>query len=633
MCGICGIALREGLVEKKRLQAMTDVLHHRGPDDGGIMVDHNVGLGHRRLSIVDLQGGHQPMTNEDGSIWIAYNGEIYNHEEIRKRLIGSGHKYKTKSDTETILHLYEDTGPSCVEKLRGMFAFSLWDSENKKLILARDRVGIKPLYYFFEQGNLVWGSEIKAILESEYVRPKLEMKSLPAFLANRYTSGENTLFEGIKRLLPGHLLTWQDGHIKIIPYWKLEFSEPEEPSKENDIVDEFTRIFEESVKMRLMSDVPLGMFLSGGIDSSAIAAVMSKMVDQPIKTFSVGFEEREANELYYARLISQRYGTDHHEVIITPNEFFVVVPRLIWQEDEPIAFPSSIPLYFLSKLARKHVKVVLTGEGSDELLAGYGKYKKTLLNFSFGKAYENLIPAFARSALREIIEKHSPLPLVGEKLKRTFFYLKPEIESLYFDNFSVFSRHALKNLFSFQTLESLNSVDPYEVEKKHFYGDGVTGLLNSILYTDIKTYLQELLMKQDQMSMAASIESRVPFLDHKLVEFVANISPEYKIRGWTTKYLLRKSMQNVLPREVLQRKKMGFPVPIGQWFRRGRFIDIKEYLLGSRTTARGLFNRKYIEKLLNSHNSGQQDHSERLWCLFNLEIWNRIFIDGELMWK
>jgi asparagine synthase (glutamine-hydrolysing) len=569
------------------------------------------------------------MSNEDGTIWIAYNGEVYNHDEVRKRLISTGHRYNTRSDTETLIHLYEDKELESVEELRGMFAYSLWDGLKKRLILVRDRLGIKPLYYYFNDGDLIWGSEIKAILESGFLKSCLRLESLPDYLANHYTSGDETLFEGVKRLLPGHILIWEDGEIKIQQYWDLKFGTSNESSDENDLIEEFRGLFEHSVKLRLMSDVPLGMFLSGGIDSSAILAVMGMMIDQPVKTFSVGFREREGNELHYARMVSKIYKTDHHEVTVTPEMFFNALPRLIWQEDEPIAFPSSIPLYFVSELAQNHVKVVLTGEGSDELLAGYAKYKKTLLNLRIGDLYTGFLPRDVRSEIRGVIDRMAPYSRIRTKLIRTFLYLDPGIESIYFDNFSVFSRNDIRNLLTPQAMDKLNGTDPYEMNLYYFNRNNAQNLLDRILYTDIKTYLHELLMKQDQMSMAASIESRVPFLDHKLVEFVAKLPPSLKLRGWTTKYILRKAMEDILPQEILHRKKMGFPVPIREWFRKGAFQDLQEYLLGDRTMARGCFNRTYIKNLLNSHISGFQDHSERLWSLLNFEIWNRIFIDGE----
>ena len=630
MCGISGIALKDGEVSRERLRAMTDVLQHRGPDDSGIFIHKNIGLGHRRLSIIDLKGGHQPMSNEDESIWVVYNGEIYNHDEIRKELVENGHNYNTRSDTETIIHLYEDKGIDGVNDFRGMFAYALWDSRKRQVILVRDRLGVKPLYYYYNEGNLIWGSEIKAILESGYLKPSLRLESLPDYLANRYTSGEETLFKGIKRLLPGHILVWQDGNIKIHRYWDIQYNKTPELIREEDITHEFLSLFEYSVKLRLMSDVPLGVFLSGGIDSSAIVAVMSKMVDQPIKTFSVAFQEREANELNYSRIVSRMYGTDHHEVIVTPEAYFKKLPKLIWHEDEPIAFPSSIPLYFVSELARNHVKVVLTGEGSDELLAGYAKYKKTLMNLRLGRLYNNIFPDIVRLKMRGAIDSMPIHSTVRQKLIRTFLYLDPAMESTYFDNFSVFSRKEIKNLLSPEVRGALNNINPYKINMGYFNSSNAGNLLDRILYTDIKTYLHELLMKQDQMSMAASIESRVPFLDHKLVEFAANLPPRLKLRNWTTKYILKKSLEGILPKEILYRKKMGFPVPIKAWFKNGIFPHLQEYILGERAMARGYFKREYIGNLLNSHINGTQDNSERLWSLLNFEIWNRIFIDGDI---
>ncbi len=629
MCGICGLALKEQLVDEKKLREMTDTLIHRGPDDSGLFVDRNIGLGHRRLSIIDLKGGHQPMSNEDKSVWIAYNGEVYNHAALRERLIASGHRYQTKSDTETLIHLYEEDGLEGIHQLRGMFAYSLWDARHKQVILVRDRLGIKPFYYYFDEGNLFWGSEIKALFASGYVKPRFRMQSLPDYLANRYTSAEDTLFEGIKRLLPGHVLVWKNGKIDIRQYWDIHFKEPHEPVDEAALVEEFGGLFEEAVKMRLMSDVPLGVFLSGGIDSSAIAAVMSKLVSEPIKTFSVAFKEREGNERQYARMVSQRFRTDHYEVIVTPESFFGHLPKLIWHEDEPIAFPSSVPLYFVSELARSKVKVVLTGEGSDELLAGYAKYRKTLINAAFGNVYSSVVPAAVRKLLRNATGALPRDSKFRQKLSRTFLYLEPDIESIYFDNFSVFSRQELKSLLSSNAQTMLDDVSPFAMNMEYFQKSDARNLLDRILYTDIKTYLHELLMKQDQMSMAASIESRVPFLDHKLVEFAATLPSSLKLRGAMTKYILKQSLTNVLPREILFRRKMGFPVPLKTWFQRGMFPKLREYLLGERTLSRGYFNKRYVEQLLHDHTTGIQDHSERIWSLVNFELWNRIFIDGD----
>ena len=630
MCGICGIAIPNKMgrnVDESLLISMRDTLTHRGPDDSGLFLGSSVGLGHRRLSIVDLAGGQQPMPNEDGTVWIVFNGEIYNHLEIRPRLEQQGHVYRTTSDTETIIHLYEEKGARAVEDLRGMFAFALWDVKRRKLVLARDRLGIKPLYYTIsDYGVICFASEIKALIKARAVRAELNYDALADYAANRATSGEDTMFRGVKRLLPGHTLTWCDGRVEIERYWDVSFRKPDHPQSERALVDRFEELFCESVRLRLMADVPLGMFLSGGIDSSAIAAVMSEMVNEPIKTFSVAFNEREANELDFARIVARSFKTDHHEIVVSPDQFFDVLPSLVYQEDEPIAHPSSIPLYFVSRLASEHVKVVLTGEGSDELIAGYDKYRKTVFNLSLGRAYHRLMP----SSLRRLPEHAIRVlpPHVRRKLSRTFLCLKPEIQEIYFDNFSVFSRALQPELFTTATRERMGDPDPYRASLMHIDQSDARQLLDQLLAADLKTYLHELLMKQDQMSMAASIESRVPFLDHKLVEFVSALPVSMKLRGLTTKYILRRSMQSRLPKEILSRKKMGFPVPLGAWLR-GPFRHVlDEYVLGARACKRGIFDPEFVQSLVARHLAGE-DHAERLWMLINFEMWQRTFIDGE----
>jgi asparagine synthase (glutamine-hydrolysing) len=634
MCGFCGIALPRGLkrdVDKETLIGMRDSVVHRGPDDAGIFISGGVGLGHRRLSIVDLGGGHQPMPNEDKTVWIAYNGEVYNHRSLRAGLEERGHLYRTESDTETIIHLYEEEGARAVEKLRGMFAFAIWDSKRDRLLLARDRLGIKPLYYTVsDDGAISFASEIKALIESRAVRPELNYDALPDYAANRYTSGEQTLFRGVKRLLPGHTLTWEDGRIEIDRYWDVSFAKPDEPLREDEYVERFSELFEEAVRLRLMADVPLGMFLSGGIDSSAIAAAMSTMVAEPIKTFSVAFAEREANELEYARMVSRMYGTDHHEIVVTPEQFFDALPSLVYQEDEPIAHPSSVPLYFVSKLASDHVKVVLTGEGSDELLAGYGKYARTLYNLAAGRVYRRAVSGGLRGWVRRRVESLDSTSRVKRKLSRTFLCIEPEIEEIYFDNYSVFSRAMQRRLFAGEARERIGSGDPYRTTIDYINSSDADGLLDQMLAADLKTYLHELLMKQDQMSMAASIESRVPFLDHKLVEFAAALPVGMKLRRLETKYVLRRAMRDRLPKEILTRKKMGFPVPVGRWFRREFRWVVEEYILGARALSRGVFDSEYVRELVERHDRGEE-HSERLWSLVNFEIWQRRFIDGEMI--
>ncbi|MGE3465557.1 MAG: asparagine synthase (glutamine-hydrolyzing) [Pyrinomonadaceae bacterium] len=630
MCGINGIALSTNSgrqVSETKLVAMRDVLHHRGPDDGGIFIDGNVGLGHRRLSIVDVAHGAQPMFNGDRTAVIVYNGEVYNHAHSRDDLAARGHAFENRSDTETILHLYEEYGRDCVEHMRGMFAFAIWDTRKRELFIARDRFGVKPLYYIHAQdGSLYFASEIKSLLEAGAVTAEINYNALPDQLANHGTSGDETLYLDVKRLLPGHTMVWNDGKLDIREYWDLNFEPKHEIRSDTEYIEDWRELFRESVEMRLMADVPLGMFLSGGIDSSAIAAMMSTMVSEPIKTFSIGFREREANELEYARLVADTFGTDHHEFTITPKQFFDELPNLVWHEDEPIGFIASVPLYFVSKLASEHVKVVLTGEGADETLAGYGRYSKALKLLSYGEKYESVTPSFLRNAVRGGV---ATLPsAMGNKLGRTFLSRESDIENLFFDNFGVFPKRFQKDLFSKRTRGRIADLDPYTRQNAWLAKCDAEDVLDQLLYADTKTYLHELLMKQDQMSMAASIESRVPFLDHKLVEFAARMPRELKLRGGTTKWILREAMKGILPSAILDRPKMGFPVPVGAWFR-GEFKHIvDEYVLGARAMDRGLFDGDFVRLLVAEHNAGI-DHDERIWSLVNFEIWQRRFIDGE----
>ncbi|MFZ0063005.1 MAG: asparagine synthase (glutamine-hydrolyzing) [Pyrinomonadaceae bacterium] len=634
MCGINGIALSRQsgrTLSRDVLTQMRDIITYRGPDDEGLFIEGNVGLGHRRLSIVDVAAGHQPMTNEDGSLHITYNGEIYNHADFRSSLEARGHVYQTHCDTETILHLYEEYGEACVNHLRGMFAFAIWDRRKHQIFIARDRLGVKPLYYVHtDDGSLYFGSEIKTLIEAGAVKPQINFSALPDYLANHSTSGDETLFAGVKRLLPGHTLVWSDGKIRIDRYWDVSFAKPTDDKRnEEDYIAEWRALFETSVKLRLMADVPLGMFLSGGIDSSAIAGVMSRMVDEPIKTFSVAFAEREANELEYARLVARAFKTDHHEVVVSPEDFFKVLPKLVWHEDEPLAHPSSVALYFVSRLASQQVKVVLTGEGSDELLAGYGRYRKTVLNLALGARYQNVTTAGIRKAIQSGIEVMPSGSKLKQKLSRSFLSLQPDIESIYFDNFAVFPRSMQSRLLTEQAGEQIGHCDPYIGVRALLSQTDATSLLDRLLYADIKTYLHELLMKQDQMSMATSIESRVPFLDHKLVEFTSRLPERLKLRGWTTKYILRESMKSILPETILSRPKMGFPVPIGSWFRGAYAGVVDEYILSDRASSRGIFNVDFVKDLVKRHQVGGENHSERLWALVNFEIWMRQFFDGE----
>ncbi len=631
MCGINGIAFSSQSnrqINERALEKMRDVIYHRGPDDGGIFIDGGIGLGHRRLSIVDVSHGAQPMYNFNKSVVIIYNGEVYNHADYREELEAKGYVFQNRSDTETILHLYEEYGSKCVDKLRGMFAFAIWDKNKRELFIARDRLGVKPLYYVHDtDGNLFFGSEIKTLLEANAIKPELNYNALPDQMANHGTSGDETLFANVKRLLPGHTLSWKGGKIAVEKFWEVKYSPKHESKSDAEFVDEWRELFRKSVELRLMADVPLGMFLSGGIDSSAIGAMMSKMVDEPIKTFSVGFAEREANEFEYARIVSKAFKTEHHEITITPQQFFAELPNLVWHEDEPLGFIASVPLYFVSKLAQEHVKVVLTGEGSDEILGGYGRYHKTLLNLAYGDKYESLTPSFARNFVKNAV---GAMPTsMKKKLSRTFLALPNDIESLYLDNFAVFPNRFQEKIFTSETRAKIGDAKPYSILNEYLANCDAENVLDQLLYADTKTYLHELLMKQDQMSMAASIESRVPFLDHKLVEYTAKLPEKYKIRGSETKWILREAMKGILPEKILTRAKMGFPVPVGKWFRHEFRHIVDEYVLGERAVSRGVFEPNFVREIAAKHNSGE-NHDEKLWFLVNFEIWQRRFFDGEV---
>jgi len=634
MCGICGIVTgprSARIVRRDQVERMCHSIRHRGPDGEGIFLEPGVALGHRRLSIVDVAHGAQPMASDDGRYQLVYNGEVYNHPVLMPQLQAEGVRYRTHCDTETVLHLYERVGKALPSQLRGMFAIAIWDRTERELFLVRDRFGVKPVYYaHLEDGTLLFGSEIKAILASGELRAALNAPALPDFLANYAPSGDETLFSGIKRLPAGHSLTWKDGAITIAPYWDLTFAEGTLDGRSDaSLVEEYHERFRDAVKMRLMADVPLGMFLSGGIDSAAITAVMSGLVDEPIKTFSVAFAEREANELAYARIVSERYRTDHHEVVVSPQDFFGALPQLVWHEDEPIAHPSSIALNFVSRLAAERVKVVLTGEGSDETLAGYNRYRVTIYNSRFGSRYESLAPDALRAAVRGGIDALPGSTGLRRKLERTFLYLPSDLDTIYFDNFAVFGRARQEEVLAPAMRARLAGIDPYAAHHAALARTGAKSLLNRLLYADTKTYLHELLMKQDQMSMAASIESRVPFLDHPLVEFAAALPLRMKLRGVTTKYILREAMKTSLPPEILSRKKMGFPVPVGAWFAGAFRHVVDEFVLSPRAAARGLFDMNAISAMADRHMRGEQKHDQRLWALVNLEIWQRIFLDGE----
>jgi asparagine synthase (glutamine-hydrolysing) len=633
MCGIAGVIKfgRDARVQVDTIRQMCSVMAHRGPDDDGFYVSGPVGLGMRRLSIVDLARGHQPISNEDETAWIVFNGEIYNHAELREQLQARGHRYRTNSDTETIIHLYEEYGRDCVRHLRGMFAFAIWDVNKQRIFMARDRLGIKPLYYRLTPESLVFGSEIKVVL-AEGTQPKFNRQVLPEYLAFGYVSGNESFYEGILKLMPGHTVeVGLDGRVSIEPYWDLPVTDEDSSHGETYYVENYRDLLEQAVNSHLMSDVPLGVFLSGGIDSSAVAALMTKLRHAPVETFSVGYAEDQYSELPYARVVAEHLKSVHHEVLVSREQFFDALPQLIWHEDEPIAWPSSVPLYFVARLARERVKVVLTGEGSDETLGGYARYAFTLKNASLDRYYRGVVPGAVRRQIRNTIQDSS---WISATLRRKLAHTPLARDgsswaSLYFDNFlCAFSETEQHTLLSDEVAAEFKAGAAYEGSLA--YWERSSGdMLHRLLYTDIKTYLVELLMKQDNMSMAASIESRVPFLDHVLLEFATNIPRKFQLRGLSGKRILKKAVQDLLPHEIIYRKKLGFPTPWSRWLKGPQLQEIRDLLLEPRSLERKLFKPSAIERLFDEHKAGHIDHYDRIWRLLNLELWHRVCVESE----
>jgi asparagine synthase (glutamine-hydrolysing) len=608
---------------------------HRGPDDDGFYVSGNVGLAMRRLSIIDLQAGHQPLSNEDGTVWVVYNGEIYNHQELRPLLEERGHRYRTRTDTETIVHLYEEYGRDCVRHLRGMFAFALWDTRRRRLFAARDRLGIKPFYYHHSTDAFLFASEIKAILAYPGVEAEFNRAVLPEYLAFGYLAGSDSFFTGVKKLLPGHTLELEpSGELRIQRYWDLPTPPESEKKTKSFYINTYREMLEGAVSSHLMSDVPVGVFLSGGVDSSVVAALMTKIRREPIQTFSVGYEETPYSELPYAGTVAKHIGSVHHEVRVGCREFFDALPKLIWHEDEPIVWPSSVALYFVAELAREHVTVVLTGEGSDETLAGYTRYPWTLWNSRLDGIYRHSVPAGLRQRFRTALQDSA---LVGADLRRklSHSFLARDGNSwasFYFDNFyCAFSAAEQDELLSDDLREEFRALPATAYQNSLAYWDRSSGdLICRLLYTDIKTYLVELLMKQDNMSMAASIESRVPFLDHVLVEFAASIPARFKTRGLEGKLILKAAVEDLLPHSIIHRRKLGFPTPWSGWLAGPQLDLIESLLIEPRSLERGLFRPESVRRVFAEHRARYVDHDDRIWRLLNLELWHRAFIDGEV---
>ncbi len=634
MCGICGFFHIASQPDESCLERMCAAISHRGPDSSEVSLfsgtGGDCGLGHVRLSIIDLVGGLQPMSNKDASVWISYNGEVYNHLLLKEDLEKRGYQYKSRCDTESLVYLYEEYGEAIPEYLRGMFAFAIWDAKKQQLLLCRDRLGIKPLYYAMVEGGIVFASEIKAILASGLISPQIEPSAMIEYTSLGYVADEQTLFAGIKKLPGGHTLLFRPGQeAKIDCYWDVRYDQQVKVDEE-EAVARIRELFYASVRMRMMSDVPLGVFLSGGLDSSAIAGVMAALSSSPVQAFSVGFEKKYYSETGYARAVAEHNGMLYRECVLRPEDFVASLDELVWHYDAPIHFPASVALYHLSRLARQYVTVVLTGEGSDEIFGGYGRYMSCHYNMKLARLFSFVAPHRVRGFLRKNLWQW-PLPIKIKKgIAHSFLYHSQQPEQLVFDNY-----YRLNGLGNMPQLFSPDFCADSNIDisnyLRHFSRWPQADIVSKMLYTDKKTYLEELLMKQDKMSMAASIESRVPFLDHKLVEYAATLPTSLKIRPGNLKYILKKSMASYVPSLILKRQKMGFPIPLGQWMREPYFNGyLRDILMEKRTRERGLFQSKVVEQILTEHEKGSQDNSFQLWMLLNFEIWCRRFIDHPL---
>jgi asparagine synthase (glutamine-hydrolysing) len=626
MCGIAGaVGLGVGInttEARELIGRMCGVIAHRGPDDEGHYVARDAVIGMRRLSIIDIATGRQPLSNENGQIWIVFNGEIYNYRELREELIARGHQFRTKTDTETIVHLYEEEGERCVEKLRGMFAFAIWDSRDRALLLARDRVGKKPLHYTLAGDTLVFGSEIKSLLQYSKTRREVNLEAISDYLSYGYIPDPATAFNDIYKLPPGHTLTFKDGRIRTRRYWDFDYSSDYGPERdESYYIERLRELLAESVRVRLESEVPLGAFLSGGIDSSTVVALMTREMKRPVKTFSIGFNESRFDELKYARLTAERFQTEHHEFVVTAD-ICRIVNDIVWHHDEPFADVSSIPTFVVSQMARQYVTVALAGDGGDELFAGYDGYAREL---RFDAAER--IPAFIRRKLFRPLSLALPRGAYG---KRFLGHIARAEGQRRVNSMSYFNEDAKRDLLSGDILKALNGYDSAEAFERLYAAPRSGERLDHHMYLDGKTYLPgDILVKVDRMSMANSLETRSPLLDHKLIEFVQTIPASLKLRGFETKYILKRAVTGLIPEEIIHRPKQGFDVPINRWFNRELREMLDDTLADQRTRGRGYFNQNAVQAILDEHRRGRRDNARHLWGLLMLELWHRSFIDGE----
>ena len=625
MCGIAGIVSFDGLGDDAPAVAvaMRDVLTHRGPDEAGLHVDGMAALAHRRLSIVDLGNGQQPLCNEDGTIWIVFNGEIYNHAELRATLEPLGHRYRTHSDTESIVHAYEQWGDACVERLRGMFAFAIWDAPRERLLLVRDRLGVKPLYYHRQGDTVTFGSEIKALLQHPGVRREWNPEAIDAFLAFQYIPSPGTIYRHIEKLPAAHLMVVERSRVDVRRYWTLEFPGTAPSGRsEREWLDELEALVTESVRLRLLADVPLGAFLSGGIDSSVVVAAMARLSPGRVVTTIVGFAEQAFNELEYARAVATHFGTERHEQVVTPD-IADLLPRLAWHFDEPFADSSMVPTYYVSEAARRHVTVALSGDGGDELWAGYSRHRV--------EQWEGRMRGWlgdTGSAVAGRVGRMLPIGVKGIRSLR-HLALSPADACAAKHAYSFFEGDARRALYSGDFARTVRGADPFKGFRAAYADCRSPEALDRSLYVDANTYLiDDIMTKVDRASMAVSLEAREPLLDHKLLEFAATVPVSLKLKNGQGKYLLRRLLERSVPTSIVDRPKQGFEAPIGPWLRGPLSAMAADLFFDGRLRSRGIFDMAVIERMWREHASATRDHRHRLWSLLMLELWFREFADG-----
>ncbi len=626
MCGIVGIVNSDRTdIDQALLGRMCDAIRHRGPDEDGFYVKGAVGLGMRRLSIIDLKGGQQPIHNQDRTAWIIFNGEIYNYRELREKLEKLGHTFYTNSDTEAIVHAYDQYGADCPKHLDGMFAFAIWDERTQELFLARDRVGKKPILYAQVNGQFVFGSEFSALLLHPAVDREIDTEALHHYLSFMCVPAPLTAYRSIRKLEPGHSLRLRKGEIKLERYWQPDFSQKLKIG-EAEAGERAIEVLRQAVKARLMSEVPLGAFLSGGIDSSAVVALMSELSSDPVKTFSIGFEEQDFSELHHARRVAEHVGADHHEFIVRPDAL-EVLPTLVEHYGEPFADSSAIPTYYVARETRKHVTVALNGDGGDESFAGYERYAAMRLAERYHR-----IPAMLReSVVRQAVGLIPSSPTKRSRVRDVQRFLGaaslPKVER-YLRWVSVFDKGAKQELYSDSFLNEMKHAEAGQLLEPWFARANGSGIVDAALLTDMMTYLpNDLLVKVDIATMAVSLEARSPFLDHHVIEFAASLPEKFKLRGLTTKYLLKRVLRKLLPQENLDRRKMGFGVPIGHWFRGELQPFLRETILSEKALKRGLFKPEAVKQMVELHVRKERDSSHQLWTLMMLELWFQRFID------